>query len=178
MSETEQRPFWAEEKPWEKAKLPPIKGSKTVGDVTTAIPKFTQVTGDQIQGEYTLKDGLLLYHFHHKKRKEIFDAAETEMSRIRDTVQSAEQARILQQEVALKANADLGFYPWWPNFEDLLKRAFSEHFKYQPFKTNFYPEVDGWSVAMPEPNAPAAVTPERLMAPFYLVDQLLLKSTG
>ena len=173
MTETEQRPFWAEEKPWQKAKLPVIEGSQTVGDIATAVPKFNHVDTPQLLGEYTTKDGLLLYHFYCRKRKEIFEAAETEMSRIKDAVRSPEQARIAQQEVAVKANAELAAYPWWPNFEDLLKRVFEAQFKYHPFKFNFYPETDSWSVAMPEPSAPAALTPERLEAPFHELDKLV-----
>ena len=178
MAEIAQRPFWAEEKTWEKSKLPPIAGSKTVDEISTAVPKFTQVEADHILGEYTHKDGLLLYHFYHRKRKEIFDAAEAEMSHIRGSSASPDQARILQQEVAVKANADMLAHPWWPKFEDILKRVFTEHFKYQPFKTNFYPEVDGWSVAMPDPDSPLALTPERLVAPFALVDTALGQFQG
>lgn len=165
MAETNGRPFWAEEKPWQESKLPTINGAAKAEEIASAVPTFTTVETPVLLVNYTHKDGLLLYHFFLRQRKEIFDAAEAEMNHIRDTVRNSEQVRVQQQEVAAKANQELAAIPWLPSFEGMLKMVFEKHFKYHPFKVNFYPETDSWSVAMPEPSSPLAFTAERLATP-------------
>jgi len=164
-AETKERPFWAEEKPWQESKLPHIDGAAKADEIASAVPSFTAIETPVLLVNYTRKDGLLLYHFYHRQRKEIFDAAEAEMNRIRDTVRNSEQVRVDQAEVAVKANQELAKVPWWPSFEGMLKTIFEQQFKYHPFKINFYQETDSWSVAMPEPTSPLAITTERLAEP-------------
>ena len=164
-AETNRRPFWTEEKPWQESKLPTISGAAKAEEIVSAVPTFTTVETPVLLVNHTRKDGLLLYHFFLRQRKEIFDAAEAEMNLLRDTVRNLEQVRAQQQEVAAKANQELAAIPWPSSFEGLLKTVFEKHFKYHPFKANFYPETDSWSVAMPEPSSPLTFTAERLAAP-------------
>lgn len=171
-AETNGRPFWAEAKPWQEAKLPKIEGATKVEEVASAVPSFTTVETPLLFCSYTLKDGLLLYQIFHRQRKEIFDAAEAEMNRIRDTVRNPAQVQAEQQEVATKANVELAKHPWWPMFEQVLKTIFERHFRYHPFKVNFYPETDSWSVAMPKPTAPGGFSSERLAAPVHELSEL------
>ena len=107
-----------------------------------AIPEFTDVEKGDVVASFGMKDGLLIYHFYKRDRKKIYDDAHEALA--------AERDASIQQEISRNANALLEQTPWWPGFNEVLDAVFAEHFKYTERKISYYPEVDSWSVIMPE----------------------------
>jgi len=160
MAETEKKPFWMDNDEWEKRHLPKLEGDVSAA-VTGGVPDLKWVEKGAIIGAWVIKDGLLLYHFYKKDRKEIFDQAHKQMEGVKDAA--------LQQEIATQANASLEKLPWWPNFKDVLESVFKEHFRFHPFKSDYYQEVDSWSVVMAEPSTPVRWTAAQYELPFSKV---------
>jgi hypothetical protein len=90
------------------------------------------------------------------------DGAEEAMNHINITVADRGASTKMQQSLASEANQKLANMPWWPDFGDTLKTVFGDHFRYQTAKITYYPEVDSWSVMLPEPSSPLAMTPSHL----------------
>jgi hypothetical protein len=146
------RPFWVSDE--EKKGLSTTPPDNL--DVASAIPALTCVEAGSLVGAYTRKDGLVIYHVYKKDRKEIYDAAHEALAKTRDPA--------AQQEISRRANQDLEEHPWWPDTVVKLHEVFSEHFKHHPNKITYFPEVDSWSVILPEPTMPAALAPQYLKA--------------
>ena len=72
------------------------------------------------------------------------------MDAIADNLADFNKRREEQDKIAQQANEELEKIPWWNNFEQILDEIFNNHFKYHPHKTSYYPEVDSWSVMLPE----------------------------
>lgn len=169
MAETEpKKPFWMDEEEW-KARYPEMPQENIADKVVGGIPELIPVEKGDVVGAYTFKDGLLIYHFYKRDRKEIYDQAHVDMDRIRDEVQDPKDRAQQQQEVAAAANAEFDKHPWWPDMSEILDMVFTDHFKYRPKKITFYPEPDAWSVMMPEPDGPVSMTTAHLEAPFAAV---------
>ncbi len=113
----------------------------------SAVPKFIEVLKGNVLVEYGIMDGLLNYHVYRSDRKKVYDKALKDM-------EGANNARCLK--IAEDANTQIAGLPWWSNAEDVLQRVFSEHFRNASLKVTFFPEVDSWSVVMPEPDLPGA----------------------
>ena len=168
MTKAETKPFWMDDAEWER-KYPQMPQSNIVGSVASGVPELTEVEKGGVVGAYTFKDGLLIYHFYKKDRKEIYDIAQAEMDRVRDETEDAEKRNRLQGILAHDANEALSAIPWWPNFEDELHSVFSEVFKYQDHKATFYKEVDSWSVMLPEPSGAVRPNKAYLEKPFAML---------
>ena len=164
----ETKPFWMDEEEWER-RYPPMPKTNIANDVVSGIPELHNVEKGAILGSYTFKDGLLIYHFYKKDRKEVYDTAQAEMDRIRDETEDKEKRDRLQGVLAHEANETLNGHPWWPNFEDELHSVFSEVFKYQEHKATFYKEVDSWSVMLPEPSGVVRPNKQYLEKPFAML---------
>lgn len=167
-SKAETKPFWMDDEEWER-RYPQMPQANIADSVATGVPELSEVEKGDIVGAYTFKDGLLIYHFYKKDRKEIYDIAQTEMDRVRDGAKDKEEGDRLQGILAHEANEALKASPWWPNFEDELHSVFSEVFKYQEHKATFYKEVDSWSVMLQKPEG--MVTPDKshLERPFAML---------
>lgn len=168
MKKAETKPFWMDDEEWER-KYPQMPQTNIADQVVAGIPNLNEVEKGDIIGAYTLKDGLLIYHFYKKDRKEIYDIAQAEMDRLRDEIEDKEKSDRLQGIVAHDANEALKAIPWWPNFEEDLHSVFSEVFKYQEHKVTFYKEVDSWSVMLQEPSGPVKPNKQILEKPFTLM---------
>lgn len=164
----ETRPFWVDDKEWER-KYPQMPQANIAEKVTAGIPELKEVEKGDVVGAYTIKDGLLIYHFYKKDRKEVYDTAQAEMDKIGEEVTDLKERAGLQDAVAHKANTSLEEHPWWPGFESLLGAVFSEVFKYQEHKATFYREVDSWSVMLPEPQGVLAPSKQHLEKPFTVL---------
>lgn len=159
-TETEKRPFWvSEEEKKGVATTPPDNL-----DVASAVPELTWVEKGSVIGAWVRKDGLVVYHIYKRDRKEIFDRTHERMDTVRELGHPAKVAEE-QNRIAQEANAALHECPWWPETAEKLQVVFQDHFKHQPNKITYYPEVDSWSVILPEPNMPGALTPQHLEAP-------------
>lgn len=167
-SKAETKPFWMDDEEWER-KYPQMPQVNIAASVSEGVPDLTEVEKGDVAGAYTFKDGLLIYHFYKKDRKEIYDTAQAEMDRLRDETEDRADRDRLQDTVAQDANAALREYPWWPNFEDELHSVFSEVFKYQEHKVTFYKEVDSWSVMLPEPSGVVKPDKAYLEKPFAML---------
>ena len=170
------RPFWVDDASWNKSRLPKLNGGQSALDVVSAIPRFVEFVGENICGEYTIKDGLLVYHIYHKDRKRVIDQAEKALEESRAIDDFNERVRT-QHDIAASANAELNKHPWWSNIEGLIKEVFGKAFKYQPFKANFYDETDSWSVLTPEPksvlSSDSGVMSKHLLGPLKELDKLI-----
>lgn len=166
MAETNEKkkPFWMDDEEWKQRGLPKLEGNMSDA-VAGGVPELKWVERGSIIGAWVEKDGLLIYHFYKRDRKGIFDAAQDEMAEARKQA-SAKQVEEWQQRIAEHANAELAKVPWWPNFEEVLDQEFKSHFRFHPFKTNYYPEVDSWSVVMEPPNTPTKWGPAQYEIPF------------
>lgn len=164
----ETRPFWVDDKEWER-KYPRMPQVNIAEKISAGVPELKEVEKGGIIGAYTIKDGLLIYHFYKKDRKEIYDAAQAEMDKIAQRVTDLKDRTKFQDEIALEANTSLEEYPWWPDFEVLLGAVFSEVFKYQEHKVTFYREVDSWSVMLPEPHGVMSPSKQHLEKPFAVL---------
>jgi len=160
MAET--KPFWMSDEEWGRRGLPKLEGNVAEA-VTNGVPDLTWVEHGHVVGAYTRKDGMLVFHFYKRDRKAIFDEAHRQMA----------EKGADQKGIADAANEALEKLPWWPQFKGHLDSVFKEQFRYQPFKTDYYSEVDSWSVIMPEPAGPLALKKERLEAPFVAVASLV-----
>ncbi len=168
MTKAETRPFWMDDEDWDR-KYPPMPQVNVAEKVAAGVPKLEEVEKGDIIGAYTIKDGLLIYHFYKKDRKEIYDAAHAEMDKIGDEVTDSQERTLLQDAAAAKANASLEEHPWWPIFGSALDAVFSETFKYQEYKATFYREVDSWSVMLPEPFGVVSANKQQLEKPFAML---------
>jgi len=166
LAETKTKPFWMEDEEWNKKGLPKLEGNVAEA-VLSGVPELKWVEKGALIGAYVHKDGMLIYHFYKKDRKAVYDDAHKKMEDARK-LEAAEQAPA-QQHIAEQANAELDKLPWWPQFKEHLEAVFGEHFRYQPFKTDYYPEVDSWSVIMPEMDTPTPWSAAQLEAPFSMV---------
>jgi len=164
----EEKPFWMDDEEWRR-KYPQMPQTNIADSVAAGVPDLVEVEKGDVVGVYTVKDGLLIYHFYKKDRKEIYDSAQSEMDRIRDEVGDREKSSRLQGILAHDANEALEATPWWPNFEDELHSVFSEVFKYQEHKATFYKEVDSWSVILPEPSGVVKPNRSYLEKPFAML---------
>jgi hypothetical protein len=164
MAETKVKPFWVEDAEWAKKGLPKLEGNVAEA-VVSGVPELKWVEKGSLIGAHVQKDGMLVYHFYKKDRKAIYDEAQTLLEASRGQPSEAQ----VQQSIAERANADLEAHPWWPQFKEQLEVVFNEHFKYQPFKVDYYPEVDSWSVIMPVPDTPVPRTIAQLEAPFSVI---------
>lgn len=156
----EKKPWWVSEE--EKVGLQSTPQDNLGEHVASGVPDLKWVEKGEIIGEWTKKDGLIVYHFYKRDRRAIYDKAHTDMDAAKDNPQ-------LQNKIAVEANQELAKYPWWPGFEHILDQVFAEHFKYHPHKTTYYSEVDSWSVMLPIPNTPVPMSNEQLELPFTKV---------
>jgi hypothetical protein len=168
MKKAETKPFWMDDKEWER-KYPQMSQSNIGDNVVSGVPDLVEVEKGDVVGAYTFKDGLLIYHFYKKDRKEIYDIAQAEMDRLRDEIEDKEKSDRLQGIIAHDANEALKAIPWWTNFETELHSVFSEVFKYQEHKVSFYKEVDSWSVMLPEPSGAVKPNKAYLEKPFAML---------
>jgi hypothetical protein len=156
------KPFWVSDD--EKHGLQHVPQCNV--DVASAVPELTWVTKGVIEGAYVLKDGLLIYHIYKSDRKQVYDAANEGMDRIRDTEPDKAKRDALQNELSRVANSHMAEVPWWSGILDTLEEVCSEHFLHQSHKVTYYPEVDSCSVMLPEPTMPGAKTKAHLEAFF------------
>lgn len=163
---TETKPFWMDDAEWER-KYPQMPQANIAETVVSGIPDLEKVEKGEIIGEYTLKDGLLVYHFYKKDRKEIYDDAFKALDAA-DRLPQEERTKT-QSEISHRANVNLAEHPWWPDFEKLLSDVFSEVFKYQEHKATFYNEVDSWSVILPAPGGLTKPSKQQLEKPFSVL---------
>jgi len=168
MMKAETKPFWMDDEEWER-RYPQMPQVNIADSVVSSVPELTEVEKGNIVGAYTFKDELLLYHFYKKDRKEIYDAAQAGMDRLRDEIDDKEKRDRLQGIIAHDANEALKAAPWWENFEAELHSVFSEVFKYQEHKVSFYKEVDSWSVMLPEPAGVTRPSKQHLEKPFAML---------
>lgn len=169
MAETNEKkkPFWMDDEEWNRRGLPKLDGEVSAA-VTGGVPDLKWVDKGAIVGAWVVKDGLLLYHFYKKDRKAVYDAAQAEMETARKQA-SKESVEEWQKRIAEHANGELEKIPWWPNFKDVLDQVFKEHFRFHPFKIDYYLEVDSWSVVMTEPSTPVRWTAAQFELPFSKV---------
>jgi len=168
------KPFWMSDEEWQQRGLPAMPNSEEnmAGAVQKGVPELNWVECKSIIGAWVEKDGLLLYHFYMRDRKQIFDDAQKRMDVTRDMaapgiIQSE------QQRISAEANEALEKHPWPPAFKDLLERVIKDCFRYQTFKIDYYLEVDSWSVAMPALETPTKWTADQYAQPIKrLADQL------
>lgn len=164
MAETqEKKPFWMDDEEWQRRKLPALEGNMA-GAVTGGVPQLNWVTKGGLVGAWVVKDGLLLYQLYKKDRKEIFDAAQKQMDAARELKDLA-QIQAAQQRIAEDANFAMEQRPWWPNFKSVVEDVFKEHFRFHPFKIDFYREVDSYSVVMAELDTPVKWSAAQYEAP-------------
>jgi len=176
------KPFWMTDEEWEQKNLPKLPGENIADQVQ--VPELTTVKHDHVLVEYGVKDGVLNYHFYHRYRKEIIDAGHAAMESTRDRFEAAckgasdndkrvaARARDLeQQQISRDVHAALDEKPWWDGFGEYLGKMFPQVFKFRTgFKVNYFPEVDSWSVAMPEPRTPLPMPEEVLTEPAGLAE--------
>jgi len=156
---------------WKLRGLPKLEGN-LANAVSDGVPDLTWVDAGHLKGAWVIKDGLLIYHFYKKDRKEIYDVAQAAMDDVKKTC-SKENLPAAQQKIAEHANQELERHPWWLGFKETVEGVFKEHFRFQPFKLDFYREVDSWSVVMSEPNTPVRWSKQQFEAPFFEVSRLL-----
>lgn len=166
MAET--KPFWMDEEEWEK-RYPKIPEQDMSDAVINGVPDLREVKKGDIVGAWTRKDGALIYHFYHTGRKAIYDQANAEMDAVRDGEGTQQEKIARQNEIAARANIEIEKFPWWDGFEQLLNKVFSDYFKYRPHKVAFSPEVDSWSVMVPDISSPVSWTDNQYEKPFNLV---------
>ena len=168
----EQTPFWvakaADADPSEVAGLKRMPTDHNTNDILNAIPVFTEVENDLICGGYGEKDGLLVYHFYHRQRKEVIDSTYQRMEEAKN-LKDPRKSAVEQERLALEGNARLQQIPWYPEFEQKLETVIKEVFRYRPYKIGFHPEVDSYSVIMPTGTTPLPPTREQLEQPFELL---------
>jgi len=161
----ETKPFWMTNDEWEQ-RYPEMPQVNIAESILSGVPDLREVEKGNVVGAYTFKDGLLIYHFYKRDRKEIYDDAQERM----DAASEDPQKRSEEQGVIAKeANEAMKQVPWWDGFENTLSEVFSEAFKYQEFKVSFYPEVDSWSVMLPKPQGVTQPTVKHLEMPFSLL---------
>jgi hypothetical protein len=149
MAETKEQPFWASDSERKDLNEATSGGPEVSAAVLqSAIPTLTRVLRKNVLCDYGIKDGYLIYHVYKADRKEVFDQAMNILVSVKDTKQ--------QIQVAEAGNAQLESIPWWPNTEEVLRKTFSEHFRTDQIKVDFFPEVDSWSILMMEPPLPGA----------------------
>jgi hypothetical protein len=154
-----QKPFWMDESEWKTRGLPKLINYRGIDNIVESIPVLNWIQKGNIIAAYVEKDGLINYHFYKKDRKEIFDKAHIDMDQIKkDTPYDLQEDA--QNKIAKQANKNLEEHPWWPGFSSFIHHVFNEHFKYQPFKVDYYPEVDSWSIIMNIPNTPTKWSPQ------------------
>lgn len=151
-AKVEKLPFFISDA--EKKGLEAAPQDNLADNLKEAIPDFFDVEKGEVVGSFGLKDGLLIFHLFKKDRKKIYDEAHTAMEQYAKECREPQRTE-MQQRVAQQANKDLAAHPWWPGFEEILRAVFAEHFKYTEQKITYYPEVDSWSVIMPEPKSVA-----------------------
>ena len=173
MAETQERkrPFWMDEGEWNKRGLPKLSGN-IANVVASGVPDLNWVFCEGLVGAWTSKDGMLIYHFYKKDRKEIYDTIHAEMDEAVNQY-GRDRAQEVLTRCAEEGNKKLEKHPWWPNFKELLDKVFKDHFRFHPFKISFYPEVDSWSVIMTPPDTPVAWGHNQYEAPFSQVARLL-----
>lgn len=154
-TEVGKTPFFVSDE--EKKGLEDVPQENLAEPLKEAIPEFNHVDKGEVKGSYGYKDGILIYHVYKADRKGIYDVAHAALDEAKTDAE--------QQEISRSANAALAVHPWWPDTEKILTEIFSEHFKYSPNKVTYYPEVDSWSVIMPEPKG-VAVPSSHLEAVF------------
>jgi len=159
--EAKKKPFWVSDE--EKAGLSTTPQCNV--DVASAVPELTWVEKGSVIGAYVRKDGLVIYHIYKADRKEIFDRTHQRMDTVRELGHPAKMAEE-QNRIAQEANAALNDVPWWEGTQQKLEQVFQDHFKHHPHKVTYYPEMDSWSVILPEPTMPGALTKAHLEAPF------------
>jgi hypothetical protein len=159
-TEAKKRPFWVSDEEKKGVSTTPPDNL----DVAAAVPDLTWVEKGSVIGAYVRKDGLVIYHIYKADRKEIFDRTHQRMDTVRELGHPAKMAEE-QNRIAQEANAALNDVPWWPETGEKLTALFQDHFRHQPNKVTYYPEVDSWSVILPEPNMPGALTKQHLEAP-------------
>lgn len=181
---TEKRkPFWMSDEEWEAKNLPKLPEENIADHVQ--VPELTRVPHDHVIVEFGVKDGVLNYHFYHRDRKALIDAGHESMEETRDRFEAACKAaksendkRVAlaardaeQQQISRDVHSGLEEMPWWDGFGDYLAKMFPQVFKFQrDFKVNYFPEVDSWSVAMPEPKTPLPLPDEVMKEPAALAE--------
>lgn len=153
-----------------------LKGVKSFGkdlqeEISSAVPQLQSVALDKVICEYGEKDGLYNFHFYLPVRYAIRMEAEEQMERARREC-SKEQLPIMQQRIADHGNQKLAENPWPGNMEALITESFKQVFPYSEFKVSFFPEVDSWSVVMPEPKR-GFITERRMTEPAHQLNQRL-----
>jgi len=119
--------------------------------VEGAIPRFDQIVLENITGEYTLKDGALVFHVYKNDRKVLFDQIMADVANTRPG--SKEESAIFQ-----KGNLEMQKIPWWDNTEQVLAEEAKNHYKYLDNRIGYAQEVDSWTVMFPEPTTPGAAS--------------------
>lgn len=167
MAETtiEKKPWWVSED--ERHGLENVPQHNLAENVVAGIPDLKKYEGGSVIAEYGIKDGLIVYHFYKKDRREVFLEAHRQMDAERDPSKN--------KEIARNANAALNTMPWWDDTEGKLREAFLETFKFSAHKINYYQEVDSWSVVLPEPQTPVPPNDDKLLEP---IKRLVLRVTG
>lgn len=189
MTEQAEKPFWVSDDEYKGLQTTPVD-QNLADNVVEGVPDLTEVDGPKVVGKYGYKDGILIYHFYHKGRKEVIDIAEGALEETRqrfdercsgasenDKRVAAEMMKGEQEQISRDANAALAERPWWTDFEQRLRELFPQVFKYQDFKVTFYPEVDSWSVILPAGTTPMEPTKEHLELPFKHLN-LALENVG
>lgn len=137
--------------------LKPIKEMRIEEDENLAttveggIPQFNLIELDNIAGEYTLKDGALVFHIYKKDRKALYD-------KIMADVENTRRGSKEESEVFKNGNLDMQKIPWWDNTEQVLAEEAKNHFKYLDNRIGYAQEVDSWTVMFPEPTTPGATS--------------------
>jgi hypothetical protein len=129
------------------------------------------VEQELIEGEYGIKDGILYLHFYKKDRKKLYDQV---MQNVAATKRGS------KEEAAAFAEGDtkLREIPWWPAIEEVLGLVAKEKYRYVEPKITYAPEVDSWSVMLPEPTSFGATATKYLESFFNEVDNRLMKSSS
>jgi hypothetical protein len=177
----EKKPWWVGDQAVDALK------SKPHDDISehVQVPELTEVLHDHVVVEFGVKDGVLNYHFYHRDRKTVIDNGHAAMEASRDVFEQAlrdakteQDKRVAvatrdatQQQISRDVHGALEDLPWWDGFGEYLEKMFPQVFKFQrDFKVNYFPEVDSWSVAMPEPKTPLPLPDEVLKEPAALAE--------
>jgi hypothetical protein len=67
-TKAETRPFWMDDEDWDR-KYPPMPQTDIAERIVAGVPNLEEVEKGDIVGAYTIKDGLLIYHFYKKTAK-------------------------------------------------------------------------------------------------------------
>lgn len=124
MAETtiEKKPWWVSED--ERHGLENVPQHNLAENVVAGIPDLKKYEGGSVIAEYGIKDGLIVYHFYKKDRREVFLEAHRQMDAERDPSKN--------KEIARNANAALNTMPWWDDTEEnsgklSSRRSSSQH---------------------------------------------------